>query len=48
MTAPIQIEEKYERNGWPAVKRPDLKPPDGRFPPTEDAKQGSFKLTSVT
>ena len=23
------IEEKYERQGWPAVKRPDLKPPDG-------------------
>lgn len=23
------IEEKYERQGWPAVKRPDLKPPKG-------------------
>lgn len=29
MTTSIKIEEKYERNGWPAVKRPDLKPPDG-------------------
>jgi dipeptidyl aminopeptidase/acylaminoacyl peptidase len=23
------IEEKYERQGWPSVKRPDLKPPKG-------------------
>ncbi|MFZ0545745.1 MAG: S9 family peptidase, partial [Candidatus Promineifilaceae bacterium] len=23
------IDEKYERQGWPAVKRPDLKPPKG-------------------
>jgi dipeptidyl aminopeptidase/acylaminoacyl peptidase len=23
------IEEKYERQGWPAVKRPDLSPPSG-------------------
>lgn len=29
MTNPIKIEEKYERNGRPALKRPDLKPPDG-------------------
>ena len=26
------IEEKYERQGWPAVKRPDLKPPNGWDP----------------
>ncbi len=25
----IKLEEKYERNGWPAVARPDLKPPPG-------------------
>jgi dipeptidyl aminopeptidase/acylaminoacyl peptidase len=29
MENPIKLTEKYERNGWPAVKRPDLKPPDG-------------------
>ncbi len=23
------IVERYERHGWPAIKRPDLKPPDG-------------------
>ena len=25
----IRLEEKYERNGWPSLKRPDLKPPSG-------------------
>jgi hypothetical protein len=25
----IKLEEKYERNGWPSVARPDLKPPEG-------------------
>jgi dipeptidyl aminopeptidase/acylaminoacyl peptidase len=25
----IKLTEKYERNGWPSVQRPDLKPPDG-------------------
>ncbi len=25
----MQIEEKYERNGWPSIDRPDLKPPKG-------------------
>ena len=25
----IKITEKYERNGWPALKRPDAKPPQG-------------------
>jgi dipeptidyl aminopeptidase/acylaminoacyl peptidase len=29
MENPIKLTEKYERNGWPSVKRPDLKPPDG-------------------
>jgi len=29
MDNPIKLTEKYERNGWPALKRPDLKPPDG-------------------
>ncbi len=29
MTDPITITEKYERNGWPALPRPDLKPPPG-------------------
>ena len=29
MDNPIKLTEKYERNGWPSVKRPDLKPPDG-------------------
>ena len=24
-----KIEEKYERNGWPSIKRPDLKAPEG-------------------
>jgi dipeptidyl aminopeptidase/acylaminoacyl peptidase len=26
---PIKLTEKYERNGWPSLKRPDLKPPEG-------------------
>lgn len=25
----IELKEKYERNGWPALPRPDLKPPKG-------------------
>jgi len=25
----IKLEEKYERNGWPSVARPDLKAPEG-------------------
>ena len=25
----IEITEKYERNGWPSLPRPDLKPPEG-------------------
>jgi dipeptidyl aminopeptidase/acylaminoacyl peptidase len=29
MKNPIKLTEKYERNGWPAVKRPDVKPPEG-------------------
>jgi len=29
MENPIKLTEKYERNGWPSVKRPDLKPPEG-------------------
>ncbi len=29
MPAEIKLEEKYERNGWPSIKRPDLKPPEG-------------------
>ena len=29
MTDRIQVSEKYDRNGWPSVDRPDLKPPDG-------------------
>ncbi|RPI92915.1 MAG: hypothetical protein EHM40_11555, partial [Chloroflexi bacterium] len=29
MDKPIQLTEKYERNGWPSIKRPDLKPPEG-------------------
>ncbi len=28
MTA-VKVEEKYERNRWPSVQRPDVKPPDG-------------------
>jgi len=29
MPVEIKIEEKYERYGWPSIKRPDLKPPEG-------------------
>jgi dipeptidyl aminopeptidase/acylaminoacyl peptidase len=29
MENPIKLTEKYERNGWPSLRRPDLKPPDG-------------------
>lgn len=29
MENPIKLTEKYERNGWPAVARPDLNPPAG-------------------
>jgi dipeptidyl aminopeptidase/acylaminoacyl peptidase len=29
MDKPVKLIEKYERNGWPSLKRPDLKPPDG-------------------
>jgi dipeptidyl aminopeptidase/acylaminoacyl peptidase len=25
----IKLTEKYERNGWPSIKRPDIKPPAG-------------------
>ncbi len=29
MDNPIKLTEKYERNGWPSIKRPDLKTPEG-------------------
>ncbi|MCC7117634.1 MAG: S9 family peptidase [Anaerolineales bacterium] len=29
MENPIKLTEKYERNGWPALKRPDLESPAG-------------------
>jgi dipeptidyl aminopeptidase/acylaminoacyl peptidase len=29
MDNPIKLTEKYERNGWPSLRRPDLKPPVG-------------------
>jgi len=29
MDKPVKLTEKYERNGWPSLKRPDLKPPEG-------------------
>ena len=29
MSSPIELKEKYERNGWPSLPRPDLKPPSG-------------------
>jgi len=29
MDKPVKLTEKYERNGWPSLKRPDLKTPDG-------------------
>jgi dipeptidyl aminopeptidase/acylaminoacyl peptidase len=29
MEKPIKLTEKYERNGWPSLRRPDIKPPEG-------------------
>ncbi len=29
MEKPITLVEKYERNGWPSIARPDVKPPHG-------------------
>ena len=29
MEKQIKISEKYERNGWPSLSRPDIKPPEG-------------------
>jgi len=29
MEKQIKISEKYERNGWPSISRPDIKPPEG-------------------
>jgi dipeptidyl aminopeptidase/acylaminoacyl peptidase len=29
MNDSIKLTEKYERNGWPSLRRPDLKPPEG-------------------
>ncbi len=29
MEKAIKITEKYERNGWPSIRRPDLRPPAG-------------------
>lgn len=29
MDKPIKVTEKYERNGWPSIARPDLKAPKG-------------------
>ncbi|MEJ2265953.1 MAG: hypothetical protein P8X95_21105 [Anaerolineales bacterium] len=29
MAGEIKLEEKYERNRWPSIQRPDLKPPEG-------------------
>ena len=29
MEKPVKLEEKYVRNGWPSLARPDLKPPEG-------------------
>lgn len=29
MAGEINLEEKYERSGWPSIARPDLKPPPG-------------------
>jgi hypothetical protein len=29
MRSGIVLQEKYERNGWPSMPRPDLKPPEG-------------------
>ncbi len=29
MEKPIKLTGKYERNGWPSIARPDVKPPSG-------------------
>jgi dipeptidyl aminopeptidase/acylaminoacyl peptidase len=29
MNGEIELTEKYERNGWPSLSRPDVKPPEG-------------------
>ena len=29
MNGEIELTEKYERNGWPSLPRPDVKPPEG-------------------
>ena len=29
MEKPIKLTEKYERNGWPSLSRPDLHAPEG-------------------
>ena len=29
MIGEIKLEEKYERHGWPSIRRPDVKPPEG-------------------
>ncbi len=29
MSNKVEVLEKYERNGWPSIDRPDLKPPSG-------------------
>jgi len=29
MAGEVVVQERYERNGWPSIKRPDLKPPAG-------------------
>lgn len=29
MEKPVKLVEKYERNGWPSLARPDIKPPEG-------------------
>jgi Tol biopolymer transport system component len=29
MIGEIKLEEKYERHGWPSIRRPDIKPPEG-------------------
>ncbi len=29
MTNGVKLAEKYERNGWPSIARPDIKPPKG-------------------
>jgi dipeptidyl aminopeptidase/acylaminoacyl peptidase len=29
MEKPVKLQAKYDRNGWPSIRRPDLKPPPG-------------------